>query len=455
VLAILARNPAKATRHPALRPSQSIVFAFALAIVAGTGLLMLPISKAGPGGASFLEAFFTATSAVCVTGHIIVDTATYWTPFGQVVILALIQVGGFGIMTFASLIGLAVVRKISLRSRLTTAAEVRSFGLDDVPNLLGQVARTTLLVEAAVAVLLFLRFTLGYGEPIGRAAWLAVFHSVSSFNNAGFSLLSDNLVAYVSDAFICLPIATAIILGGIGFPVILQLRKHLRSPLKWTMNTRIVLLGTISLLVAGTAYITAIEWSNPNTLGRLDWPAKLLAGLFTSVQTRTAGFNSIDIGAMDPASWIGMDVLMLIGGGPAGTAGGIKITTFAVLFFILMTELRHERAVNVLGKQLPRSVHREAITVVLLAVATVVTATVALMLLTDVGLDRLLFEVVSAFGTVGLSTGITADLPPAGQFILILLMFIGRLGPITFASGLALTDRSVAYELPKERPIIG
>lgn len=304
-------------------------------------------------------------------------------------------------------------------------------------------------------MLLFFRFLLGYGEPIGRAAWLALFHSVSSFNNAGFSLFSDNLVSYAVDPLICLPIAVAIILGGIGFPVIMQLRKHLRNTLKWTMNTRIVLAGTITLLTAGTVYITAVEWSNPATLGPMDWPQKLLAGFFTSVQTRTAGFNSIDIGAMDPASWIGMDVLMLIGGGPAGTAGGIKITTFAVLFFILLTELRGEGAVNVFGKRLPRAVHREAITVVLLAVAVVVAATVALVLLTDINLDRLLFEVVSAFGTVGLSTGITADLPPAGQVILILLMFVGRLGPITFASGLALADRRIAYELPKERPIIG
>jgi trk system potassium uptake protein TrkH len=438
-----------------MRPARSIVIAFAVAIAAGTALLMLPISKVGAGGGTLLEALFTATSAVCVTGHVVVDTATYWTPFGQGVILVLIQIGGFGIMTFASLIGLAVVRRISLRSRVTTAAEAHSFGLDDLSGLLGRVIRITLVIEGAVALLLFARFTLGYGETVADAAWFAVFHSVSSFNNAGFALFSDNLISYAADPFVCVPIAVSIILGGIGFPVIMQLRKHLRSPLKWTMNTRIVIAGTITLLVAGTVYITAIEWSNPATLGGMDWGEKLLAGFFMSVQTRTAGFNSIDVGAMDPASWIGMDVLMLIGGGPAGTAGGIKITTFAVLFFILVTEIRGEGAVNVFGKRLPRSVHREAITVVLLAVGVIVAATVTLMLITDVELDRLLFEVVSAFGTVGLSTGITADLPPAGQVILIVLMFIGRLGPITFASGLALADRRIAYELPKERPIIG
>jgi potassium uptake TrkH family protein len=428
---------------------------FAATILIGTGILMLPIARVGPGGASFLEALFTATSAVCVTGHIVVDTATYWTPFGQVVILALVQVGGFGIMTFASVIGLAVLRRMSLRSKVTAASEAHSSGLEDVGGLVLGVVRISLIVEVVIAAMLTARFAIGYGEPIGRAAWLGVFHSVSSFNNAGFALFSDSFVQYATDPFICLPISAAIIIGGLGFPVIMQLRKHLRHTLKWTMNTRIVVSGTIGLLIGGWIYITAIEWNNPATLGPLDWPGKLLAGFFTSVQTRTAGFNSIDTGLMDPASWLGMDALMLIGGGPAGTAGGIKITTFAVLFFILLTELRGDGAVNVFGKRLSRAVHRQAITVVLLAVAVVITATTALMLMTDFGLDRLLFEVVSAFGTVGMSTGITADLPPAGQLILVVLMFIGRLGPITFASSIALRERRITYEFPQERPIIG
>ena len=416
---------------------------------------MLPIARVGVGGASFLEALFTATSAVCVTGHVIVDTATYWTPFGQVVILALIQIGGFGIMAFASVIGLAVVRRMSLRAKVTTAAEAHSLGLDDVGGLVFNVVRISLVVEGVVALLLTIQFSIGYGEPLGRAVWLGVFHAVSSFNNAGFALFSDNLTRYATDPFICLPICAAVIIGGLGFPVIMQLRKHLGRTLKWTMNTRLVIAGTFVLLATGWVYITAIEWNNPATLGPLDWPAKLLVGFFTSVQTRTAGFNSIDIGAMDPASWLGMDALMLIGAGPAGTAGGIKITTFAVLLFIIITEIRGDGAVNIFGKRLSRAVHRQAITVALLASAVVIAATTALMLMTDFGLDRLLFEVVSAFGTVGLSTGITADLPPAGQLILVLLMFIGRLGPITFASSLALRERRTTYEFPQERPIIG
>jgi trk system potassium uptake protein TrkH len=439
--------------HP--HPAQTVLLGFAGAIAVGTGLLMLPISKAGPGGASFLEALFTATSSVCVTGLIVVDTPVYWTAFGHVVILAMIQIGGFGIMTFASVIGLAVIRRMSLRSRITAAAEVKSLGLDDVKGLIVGVVRISLLVEGVVAVLLTAQFMLGYGEPIGRALWLGVFHSVSSFNNAGFALFSDSLMSYATDPFICLPIAASIILGGLGFPVIMQLRKHFRTPLKWSMNTRLVLWGTIVLLVGGTVYITALEWNNPHTLGPMEWPGKVLAGFFQSVQTRTAGFNSVDTAAMYPESWLGMDVLMFIGGGPAGTAGGIKITTFAVLFFILLTEIRGQGAVNVFGKRLSRAVHRQAITVVLLAVGVIMASTVFLMLLTDLPLDKLLFEAISAFATVGMSTGITAALPPAGQVTLILLMFIGRLGPITFASALALRERRVLYELPKERPIIG
>lgn len=428
---------------------------FAFGILVGTGLLLLPISKAGPGGATFIEAFFTAVSALCVTGHIIVDTPVYWSGFGQVVIMLLIQVGGFGVMTFASIIGIAVVRRLSLASRMNTAAETRSLGLEDVKSLVLNVLRISLVIEGVVAVILFLWFWLHYGKTAGEAAWIAIFHAVSSFNNAGFSLFSDNMIGYVSDPVVSLTLAAAIILGGLGFPVIMQLRKHRHSILRWTMNTRIVLFATVVLLVGGTVYITAIEWSNPATLGPLDWPAKILAGFFQSVQTRTAGFNSVDIGGMHEATQLGMSALMFIGAGPAGTAGGIKVTTFAVLLFILIAEVRGEGVVNVFGKRLSRAVHRQAISVALLAMAVVMAGTVSIMLMTGLPLSPVLFEVISAFGTVGLSTGITADLPLGAQLILCALMFIGRLGPVTFAAALALRERQVLYQLPKERPIIG
>lgn len=438
-----------------LHPAQVVALGFASAIAVGTILLLLPIAKTGPGGASFVEALFTATSAVCVTGLTVVDTPTYWSPFGQVVIMVLIQVGGLGIMIFAALIGLILARRLSVRSRLNTAAEAKVVGIDDVRALVRGVVAISLIIEAGTFLLLLPRFLFGYGYGLGEATWHAGFHAVSSFNNAGFALYTDNLMRFVDDPFICLPISAAVILGGLGFPVIMQLRKEFRRTWLWSMNTKLVLWGTVVLLVAGTVYITAIEWNNPDTFGALDPASRVLAGFFQSVQTRTAGFNSVDIGAMRDETWLGMDVLMFIGGGPGGTAGGIKVTTFAVLFFIMMTELRGEGAVNIFGKRLSRAVHRQAITVVLIAVAAVVAAAALLMLLTGENLDRALFETISAFATVGLSTGITAGLSDPAQVVLVLLMFLGRLGPLTLGSAIALRERRILYEYPKERPAIG
>lgn len=438
-----------------LHPAQAVASGFGAATIVGTLLLMLPIAKNGDGGGTFIESLFTAVSAVCVTGLTVVDTLTYWTPFGQVVILLLIQVGGLGIMVFASVIGLALARRLSLRSRMMAASEAKSVGTGDVKKLLLGIVRISVTIEAIAAVLLTLRFWLGYQEDFLYALWLGIFHAVSSFNNAGFALFTDNMMSYATDPFIGLPMCAAIILGGLGFPVLMQLRKEFTHPLHWSMNTKLVLWATPILLILGTVYIAAIEWNNAATIGNMDVGGRLLTAFFQSVQTRTAGFNSVDIGQLDPATLLGMDVLMFIGAGPASTAGGIKVTTFGVLFFIMYTELRGEGAVNIFGKRLSRAVHRQAITVVLLAVALVLGSTVVLMLMTDLPLDVLFFESISAFGTVGLSTGITAGLPDAGKLVLIALMFIGRLGPATLASAIALRERKILYEYPQERPGIG
>ncbi|WP_278191941.1 potassium transporter TrkG [Streptomyces sp. TRM75563] len=443
-------------RWPRLRhPAQVVVAGFAAAIVAGTGLLMLPVAKAGPGGAGVLEALFTSTSAVCVTGLIVVDTPAYWSGFGQAVILGLIQVGGFGIMTFASLLVLLVSHRMGLKARMTAAAETKTLGLGDVRSVVTGVVKVSLLLEALTALALTLRFATAYEEPWPRAVWLGVFHAVSAFNNAGFALYSDSLMGFVTDPWICLPIALAVIAGGLGFPVLFELRRRFRKPRGWSLHTKIVLWATGVFLVGGSAFITVIEWSNPATLGPLDAPGKLLAGFFQGVMPRTAGFNSLDTSQMNPASWLGTDVLMFIGGASAGTAGGIKVTTFAVLFFVIYAEIRGEGAVNIFHRRLHGDLQRQALTVVLLSVAAVAVTTVAFTVFSDHSLDESLFEVTSAFATVGLSTGITADLAPGLQLLLIALMFIGRLGPITVASALALRTRVRLYDLPEERPIIG
>lgn len=446
--------PLRATRRR-LAPAQATAGGFVLTILIGSVLLMLPVSSAQGRWTEPITALFTATSATCVTGLAVVDTAVYWSPFGKVVILLLIQLGGLGIMLFAALVGLALARRLSVRSRLFATSETKSPDSGDVRRLAMGILLTTLLIEAAVAVLLFLRFLTGYGYDLGEAAWHAVFHAVSSFNNAGFALYTDSLMGFVADPWICLPICGAIILGGLGFPVLRQLRRELRRPLHWTMNTRIVVTATLALLAVGMLCVTVIEWDNPRTFGALDPGTRLLAGFTYSVQARTAGFNTVDIGAVNDETWLITDVLMFIGGGPAGTAGGIKVTTFAVLFFILWTELRGGAAVNVFGKRLSRAVHREAITVVLVAIAAVMAGVIGILTMTDLDLDQVLFEAVSAFGTVGLSTGITATLPASAQLIIIALMFLGRIGPLTLGSALALRERRIAYELPKERPAIG
>lgn len=443
-----------ALRH-AIQPTRIVAIGFLGAIVVGALLLALPISKAGPGGASWNEALFTAVSSVSITGLTVTDTATYWTGFGQVVIIILVQLGGLGIMTFATFVGLLVVRKISLSARLTSATENRSLGITDAKSIIRAVVALSFLIEAVVAIVLALQFGIAYGRQPLEAIWLGVFHSISAFNNAGFSLFDPSMTQFVSDPVINFALAGATILGGLGFPVLMQLRKHLWTPRLWSMNTRLVLAISGALLVAGWLFITAIEWANPRTLGGLDPWSRILAGFFQSVQTRTSGFNTVDIGAMQDETLFGMSVLMFIGGGPAGTSGGIKVTTFGVLFFILLAEIRGDTAVNVFGKRLSRAVHREAITVVLLAVAFVAASTVALLIMTGDSLTPVLFEAVSAFATTGLSTGITPTLDWPAQMLLCLLMIVGRIGTITLASSLALRTRTIMYQYPKERPVIG
>lgn len=455
---LLVRLPLGGARDP--RPwsqnaGRTVVGGFAVGIVVGMVLLMLPIARSGPGAATPLEALFTATSALCVTGLAVVDTATYWSPFGQVTILVLIQAGGFGIMTLASLLGLLISRRLGLSSRIIAAAETKSVGLGDVRTVLLGVARISLTVEAVTALVLTVRFATAYDHPVGRSIWLGVFHAVSAFNNAGFALFTDNLVGFATDPWICLPIAAAVILGGLGFPVIMELLRQHRKPRRWSVHTRLTLLMTAILLVGGTLFITVAEWTNPGTLGALDPAGRVLAGFFQAVMPRTAGFNSVDVGAMNTGTLLGSDVLMFIGGGSAGTAGGIKVGTFAVLLLAIIAELRGHPDVNLFDRRLSAPVIRQALAVALLSVAAVVASTMVLAMTSPYTLDEILYEVISAFATVGLSTGITADLAPGHQLILVVLMFAGRLGPVTLASALVLREHDRLFRRPEGRPLIG
>ncbi len=440
-----------------LSPARVIPLGFLAAISLGTLALLTPWAVASgqaPDGVPLVTAVFVATSAVCVTGLTLVETGTYWSTTGEALILTMIHVGGLGIATLSALLALAVTRRLGLQSRITAGMATRVGGIADARSVLVGILRTTVVIEGAVAVALTLRFALHHGEPPGRALWLGVFHAVSAFNNAGFSLFAENaLYDYATDEWVTGPIMVAIVLGGIGFPVVLEVLRRTRLP--WSVNTRLVLMGTAVLLVGGTVLFLLLEWDNPETLGAFEGSDKLWTAVFLSVTARTAGFNTVDYGDVTDASLFLTNILMFIGGGSAGTAGGIKVGTVAVLVAAVLAEARGDADADVFGRRIGSDTIRQALAVIGLYLAVVGTATILLLHLSGERMADVLFEVISATATVGLSTGITPDLPPGGDWVLIVCMFLGRLGPVTVAGALALRERPRLFRLPETRPLIG
>ncbi|MDY7102082.1 MAG: potassium transporter TrkG [Actinomycetota bacterium] len=436
-------------------PSRAVTILFLVAITVGTCLLMLPVATAGPGGAPFLTAVFTSTSAICVTGLAVVDTPVYWTPFGQAMILVLIQLGGLGVMTLASMLTIFISHNLGLRQRLIALTETGTVELGDLRSILAGVIRITIAAELLFTIILTARFALGHGQPFGRALWLGTFHAISAWNNAGFALYSRSLANFESDPFILLPVAVAVIVGGIGFPVMFDLWTRRRRIGLWTLHTKLTLVGTAILLVGGWIVLGVFEWSNPATLGPMDVPGKLLNSFFSSTMTRTAGFNSIEIGSMTDPSILFQTLLMFIGGGSASTAGGIKVTTFAVLVLIVWAEARGDQDTIAFGRRISGSAQRQAVSITIVAMVAVFVATLVLLAVSPRPLKEDLFEAFSGFGTVGLSTGITPSLPALGQVLLMFLMFAGRLGPLTISAALVAQEHERLYRYPQERPLIG
>ena len=436
-------------------PIRLIPVLFAGLIIVGTVLLALPIATADGSRASLMTAFFTATSAVAVTGLIVVDTPTYWSMFGQVVILGLFQIGGFGIMTAATVLGLMAGRGFGLRDRMATQVERNRLETGDAASVLKLVLAITVAVEAIVAVILTVRFVARYDMALREAAWHGLFHAVSAFNNAGFSSFSDSVMGYQADAVILGPIMIAVILTALGFPVMQDLRHHAMRWRMWSLHTKITMAGTCFLLAYGFVSILAMEWGNPDTLGPMGIGAKLLNAAFHSVMPRTAGFNSLDVGAFRDETILTNYLLMFIGGGSAGTAGGIKVTTFLVLVAIVLSEILGRRDAGLFHRRFGREIERQALAVVVMAAILIFLATTYVASVSPLPLDDILFECISAFSTVGLSTGITADLPANAQAMLCLLMFVGRVGTITVATALALGRHERHYRYPKEDPIVG
>jgi potassium uptake TrkH family protein len=447
-------------RFPRLRgrqrtPSEYVVGTFAAAILIGTVLLWLPFSAQDGRATSWLTALFTTTSAICVTGLSVVDTGTHWSGIGQWIIVGQMQVGGLGIMTLSSLLIVLLSRQLGMRHRLVAASATGSLEPGQVKALVLGVGRLTLLTEAFVAAVLFLRFWISHGVDPGRAAYLAAFHAVAAFNNAGFALFSDSMAGFRHDEVLLAALSVAIIVGGIGFPVFVQVRLHRANVGAMDLHAKITLSTTAALIVFGWAAFAGFEWSNAATLGDLSTVDSLSNAAFQSISFRTAGFQSMDISDLRAPTVLLANTLMFIGAGSASTAGGIKVTTFAVLGWVRWAEVRGDADVVVFKRRIPTSTQRQAVTVALMAVGVVIGSTMLLLATSGFPLEDVLFETVSALGTVGATTGITPELNATSQLVVIALMFLGRVGPPTLFAALILRERQRLYRHPEERLLVG
>lgn len=434
-------------------PARLALTVFAAVIMLVTALLTLPFATETGEPAPLADALFVATSAVCVTGLVTVNIPEFFSPFGEAVLLVAMQVGGLGVLTLASILGMTVSKRLGLRTRLIAASETKALRLGEVGSLLRTIVLVVLSLEGVLFVVLTARF-LTLGDSVGTAVWNGAFYAVSSFNNVGFILHPDGLEPFVGDAWFSLTIASAVFVGSLGFPVIFVLLRSLR-PSTWDLHTKLTTGATSLLLVVAVVTIGAMEWRNPQTLGALPLGDRLLAALFAGVMPRSGGFSTVDVGAMNHETWLVTDALMFVGGGSASTAGGIRVTTMAVLILAVVAEARGDSDVEFMRRRIPAASIRIAVTVVLVGATVVLVATLALMSMTGYSLDRSLFEVLSAFATCGLSTGITADLPESAKYLLSATMFVGRTGTMTLAAALALRERRRMFRLPEERPIIG
>ena len=440
-----------------MSPPRILVFGFATVILIGTMLLMLPASSLDNQSVGFVNALFTATSAVCVTGLVVVDTGTHWTTFGKTVILLLIQIGGIGFMSMATLFAVLLGKKISLKERLIIQQAVGQNTLSGVVKFSLYMLGLTFMLESIGALLLSFRFIPEYG--VLKGIGYSIFHAVSAFCNAGFDLIGNgrSLTPYVNDPLITLTIGTLIILGGIGFAVIVDVFSNFKKK-RFTLHTRIVLTMTVFLLATGTLLFLIFEWNNINTLGALTIPDKLMASFFQSLTTRTAGFNTIDTAGLTNGSKLLTIILMFIGGSPASTAGGIKTVTFGIILIMALTVIEGKDRVGIFKRDISYSIVNRAITIAVIAMILLITITMAMTVIeSQFEFMDILFEVASALGTVGLSTGVTPELSDTGKLLIIFTMFSGRVGTLTIA--FALANRQQNYknliQYPEEKVIVG
>jgi len=441
-----------------LTPPQILVIGFALIILLGGFLLTLPAASASGRSTPFLDALFTATSATCVTGLVVVDTGLHWSMLGKVIILLLIQIGGLGFMTMGSLIMLVFRRKISFRERLILQEALNQSSVAGIVRLIRRVILYSLVVEGTGALLLALRFSADM--PFGQALFFGLFHGVSMFNNAGFDLFGpltgpfSSLTSYANDPLVNIVVMLLIVIGGIGFVVIADVNDY-RVSRRLSLHTKVVLASTGLLIGIGALVIYVFEYTNPHTLQPLGPGGKVLAAFFASVTPRTAGANTIDVSGMRQASQFFTIILMFIGASPGSTGGGIKTTTFSILVGAMIAMLRGKEDIVFFRNRLAKDRIYKAITMTLFALMLVIVVSMVLSTTEDVSFLRILFEVTSAFGTVGLSMGLTPDLSIVGRILIIFMMYLGRLGPLTLAYALQPKPEKELYRYPEGRITIG
>lgn len=441
-----------------INPTQTVVLGFAIIIILGALLLTLPVASRSGQSTGFIDALFTATSAVCVTGLVVFDTYLYWSLFGQVVILVLIQVGGLGFMTVATLFSLMIGRRISYKERLVIVESLNQQDLQGVIRMVKRILLGTLIFESLGAIILSTRFVPEFGLASG--IYKAVFHAVSSFCNAGFDLMGQNgefsgLTGYVADPLVNLVIMFLIVIGGLGF-IVWEDVYQTRSLKKLHLHTKLVLTVTGILLLFGFLFFLVMEYHNPNTMGPLDMKGKLLASVFQSVTPRTAGFNTINIADLTNASIFVTVFLMFIGGSPGSTAGGIKTATAGVLFFAVSSVIRGKDDTELFNRRVHQDTVMQALAITFISALLIAVVTIILSVFEDGSLAAELFETVSAFGTVGLSMGLTPGLHIVSKTALIVTMFLGRVGVLTMAWALAYRlEKKQNYRYPEDRVMVG
>jgi len=436
-------------------PTRLVVMSFLSIIILGTILLMLPWSTFTGTSPAFIDALFTATSAVCVTGLIVVNTATYWALFGKIVILGLIQAGGLGLMAFASAHALVTGRRIGLWERMMIQEQTGQWNLSGLVRLMRRILLATLFFELMGGIILGVAFGLTRGLPVLKAAFFGLFHAVSAFCNAGFDILGNSLVDYVDNATVNLTVTSLIIFGGLGFHVLADLWV---SKGKWqslSLHSRIVLKVTVVFLLLGTALVFLLERGNPYTLMPLSSKGKLLASWFHSVTPRTAGFNTLPTDKFLAGTSFFVIGLMFVGASPGGTGGGIKTTTFYAVLRYIEAVIRGQDDVTSGKRRLPGAVVNKALAVLLISLGVVITSTFILTVTENAGFLDILFEVVSAFGTVGLSRGITPSLTVVGKCVIIGTMFAGRVGPLSLAIALSRQVKGAEIRYPEEKVSVG